>query len=117
MRGLIAALIAGLAEGLEAGHSEGLAVGLVAGLVVGALVGLVVVTSSAWAKFTIARMWLALRGQLPWQLMPFLAEAHHRGVLRQAGGTYQFRHHRIQLRLIAQSTRPSEQQPKWSVVR
>jgi NACHT domain len=117
IRGLIATLIAGLAEGLEAGHSEGFVVGLVAGLIVGALVGLVVVTSSAWARFTIARMWLALRGRLPWRLMPFLAEAHHRGVLRQAGGTYQFRHHRIQLRLIAQLTRPLEEQPKRSIVR
>ncbi|MFC5103265.1 hypothetical protein [Kibdelosporangium philippinense] len=40
-------------------------------------------------------MWLALRGHLPWRLIPFLEDAHQRGVLRQNGGVYQFRHARL----------------------
>jgi hypothetical protein len=44
--------------------------------------------------------WLALRGRLPWRLMRFLADAHvHRGVLRQAGAFYQFRHAELQRHL------------------
>ncbi len=43
-----------------------------------------------------ARIWLALGGRLPWRTMTFLADASHRGVLRQAGATYQFRHVRLQ---------------------
>lgn len=42
---------------------------------------------------------LALRGRLPWRTMTFLRDAHHRGVLRQAGAVYQFRHARLQERL------------------
>ena len=40
---------------------------------------------------------------LPWPLMAFLADAHQRGVLRQTGATYQFRHLEPQRRL---ATRP-----------
>jgi NACHT domain len=43
-----------------------------------------------------ARLWLALRGRLPWRTMTFLADASRRGVLRQAGAIYQFRHARLQ---------------------
>ena len=39
------------------------------------------------------------RNRLPWQLMAFLADAHQRGVLRQAGAVYQFRHIELQHRL------------------
>jgi len=47
--------------------------------------------------FFTARTWLALRGRLPRQLMTFLADAHaHRGVLRQVGAVYQFRHIELQ---------------------
>jgi hypothetical protein len=36
---------------------------------------------------------------LPWRLMAFLADAHRRGVLRQVGSVYQFRHIELQRRL------------------
>ena len=49
--------------------------------------------------YEIARIWLALRHRLPLQLMGFLADAHRRGVLRQAGAVYQFRHIELQHRL------------------
>jgi hypothetical protein len=37
--------------------------------------------------------------QLPRSLMSFLADAHERGVLRQAGAVYQFRRIELQHRL------------------
>ncbi|MFH8614816.1 NACHT domain-containing protein [Streptomyces sp. NPDC017979] len=51
---------------------------------------------SAWGHFTLARYYLMLRHRLPRDLMAFLADAHQRGVLRQAGAVYQFRHIEIQ---------------------
>ncbi|WP_198536212.1 NACHT domain-containing protein [Pseudofrankia saprophytica] len=48
---------------------------------------------ACWGTFAIARAWLAIRGELPWDLMGFLTDAHEqRGVLRQAGAHYQYRH-------------------------
>jgi hypothetical protein len=37
--------------------------------------------------------------------MEFLADAHRRGVLRQVGGVYQFRHARLHERLLAHASR------------
>ncbi|MDR6321374.1 hypothetical protein [Actinoplanes couchii] len=66
------------------------------------LIGTVAVTSmviffagSAWFTYVVVRAWLAVRGRLPWGLMPFLAEAARRGVLRRNGAVYQFRHERL----------------------
>jgi hypothetical protein len=53
----------------------------------------------AWPLYTLDRGRLALRHRLPWSLMSFLDDAHHRGVLRQAGAIYQFRHIELQNRL------------------
>ncbi|WP_199854717.1 NACHT domain-containing protein [Streptomyces dioscori] len=54
---------------------------------------------SAWGRFLVARGWLAVTGQLPWRLMAFLDEAHRRGVLRQSGAGFEFRHLRLQAQL------------------
>ncbi|WP_419666989.1 NACHT domain-containing protein [Streptomyces sp. 2-1] len=51
---------------------------------------------SAWGRLGTARIWLALTGRAPWRLMGFLDEAHRRGVLRQSGAHYEFRHLRLQ---------------------
>jgi hypothetical protein len=59
----------------------------------------------AWPQWLIARSWLALRGHLPFRLMAFLDDAHERGVLRQAGPFYQFRHIELQHHLGARSRR------------
>lgn len=56
---------------------------------------------SAWGPWLIARFWLPLTGRLPWAVIAFLTDAHRRGVLRQAGGSYQFRHARLQDHLAA----------------
>ncbi|MBY6306460.1 NACHT domain-containing protein [Streptomyces clavuligerus] len=61
---------------------------------------------TAWGRFTTMRAWLALTGKLPWRLMAFLADAHERGVLRQAGAVYQFRHARLQERLAEMPVSP-----------
>jgi NACHT domain len=52
---------------------------------------------NAWGQWLVlARLWLPLRGRLPWALMAFLEDAHRRGALRQAGAVYQLRHARLQ---------------------
>jgi hypothetical protein len=71
-----------------------------AGLIAGALgwfVAMVLGSSalSAWLTYTVVRLWFAARGWLPWRLMPFLADAARRGVLRRNGAVYQFRHERL----------------------
>jgi hypothetical protein len=57
---------------------------------------------ASWGSFTLARWWLASSGHLPWRLMSFLHDAHqNRGVLRQIGPSYEFRHIELQRRLSA----------------
>lgn len=81
-------------------------IGTIAAATMWILIGMV------WGPWLIARTWLALRGKLPWAVMTFLADAHRRGVLRQAGGVYQFRHARLQHHLAADHTRtPSTTAP------
>jgi hypothetical protein len=60
---------------------------------------LLVFTSTAWGRFLLARTYFALTGRLPFRLMTFLREAHLRGVLRQSGSVYQFRHLKLRDRL------------------
>jgi hypothetical protein len=87
------------------GLTLGLGMALCSGLTIGAGFGLVVSGfGSAWPLWLIARGWLALHGRLPWPLMGFLADAHQRGVLRQVGAVYQFRHINIQHRLATRHT-------------
>ncbi|MFF0449780.1 NACHT domain-containing protein [Streptomyces sp. NPDC004609] len=62
---------------------------------------LLVLLTRAWPRFVVLRMILAVRGQLPWRLMRFLADARERELLRQSGGAYQFRHIRLQEALAA----------------
>ncbi|GGM14369.1 hypothetical protein GCM10010129_68220 [Streptomyces fumigatiscleroticus] len=74
-----------------------------------ALAGLLVygMSRSAWSAFAMARVWPWLTGRLPWRLLDFLEDAHRRGILRQSGAFYQFRHARLQERLVARSGRPA----------
>jgi len=97
--------LAALSRGVARGCVIGIAVGLMAGAVAGVGFGLGVIVVSvaytSWGRFAVARIWLALSGRLPWRLMAFLDDAHRRGVLRQVGGVYQFRHATLQDRLRA----------------
>lgn len=85
---------------------------LSASLFVGALLGsaaaVVVLFGSGapWLAYTAARLWLALRGRLPWRLSRFLRRAHTAGVLRQAGPAYQIRHDLLS-RYLADRYRPT----------
>lgn len=98
-----------LVPGLGSGFFEGLARGPLRGLEVGTVFGLEAafgaglgygLSLTAWGQWVaLARMWLPLRGLLPWALIAFLDDAHRRGVLRQDGAVYQFRHARVQAHL------------------
>lgn len=70
-------------------------------LVLGPVIGLVIGTClTAWGQWLVfARIWLPLTGRLPWSLAAFLDDACRRGVLRQVGAVYQFRHARLQTHL------------------
>jgi TPR repeat protein len=96
MVGYLAALPGRLVPaGYRVGLTAGLTVVLAFGLT-GLAWGLWPWLGGAWGQFTIVRVWLAVRGQLPWRLMAVLDDAHRRGVLRQAGAVYQFRHAELQ---------------------
>jgi hypothetical protein len=94
-------LLCGLAGWLVVGRADGLAVGLTIGLTFGLAAGLVAgLQQTPWGMFVLARAWLARRNRVPAELMAFLADAHEkRGVLRQVGAVYQFRHLELQRRL------------------
>lgn len=51
---------------------------------------------SAWGQFCLARVVSAVADGMPLRMMSALDEAHARGVLRRAGGVYQFRHNLVQ---------------------
>lgn len=91
--GAATGLACATAFGVRAGLTAGIAAGLTAGLTISGF-------QSASPRFAIARSWLALRNRLPWRLMTFLTDAHRRGVLRQSGAVYQFRHAELQRRIV-----------------
>ncbi|WP_051833036.1 NACHT domain-containing protein [Streptomyces sp. NRRL S-646] len=95
----------------------GCGIGFWSGLVLGVAAAL---HRTAWGDFALSRLYLAARrqGVLPRDLMTFLTDAHQaRGVLRQVGPIYQFRHIDLQRRLarhaeappiLAPATRPED---------
>lgn len=98
--GGVTGAVIGVAFGLASSAGLGLAVGGWAAIAIaGMALAAASITLKAWPTYEIARVWLALRHRLPWPLMTFLADAHRRGVLRQAGAVYQFRHIELQHRL------------------
>jgi hypothetical protein len=82
--GVAAGIAFGLMMGARVRLVAGTAVGIAAGPVIGLMFG---PDPTRWMSYTFARGWLAFRGQLPWPLMAFLADAHQRGILRQARPT------------------------------
>jgi hypothetical protein len=92
--GIGAVLAGGLAGWLVFGFVVGPALGLALALVFMDVAGL-------WLSFLVALAMLARRSKLPVKLMRFLDDAYRRGVLRQAGAIYQFRHARLQEHLAA----------------
>ena len=97
---LAVGLVIGLGYGITIGLVNGFVLGLSSGLAAGLAVGLGVGTLTAWGRWVLlARIWLPLTGRLPWAVNAFLDDAYQRGVLRQAGAVYQFRHARLRDRL------------------
>lgn len=56
-------------------------------------------TSTAWGQFAFARLYLTVTRRFPFALLALLDEARDRGVLRQNGAAYLFRHERLQTQL------------------
>lgn len=74
--------------------------GLAAGAANGSGVGF---GMNAWGHWLLlSRFWSALTFRMPWGIHTFLREAHERGVIRQLGGVYQFRHIKLQEALALQ---------------
>ncbi|KJY20776.1 NACHT domain-containing protein [Streptomyces virginiae] len=106
--GLATALATGSLVGITVGAAEGypfsLLFAVLSALAAGAIAGLATgLASSSWAPYAAAASLLALRGHAPWHFRAFLADAHRRGVLRQAGTAYQFRHRELQRHLAGRS--------------
>jgi hypothetical protein len=106
MGGLTFGIVFGLAVSLSVGLLFGLLFGSVAGMADGLLFGITVALGyglhTAWGGYVVAHAYLAARGRLPWKFMAFLSDARDRGVLRQVGGVYQFRHARLRDQLAAE---------------
>jgi hypothetical protein len=88
------------------GHSNGLVPSTLIGITNFIVPGIgFALIQATWGKYFVARCLLAASGRLPWRLTSFLQDAAvNRGVLRQFGAVYQFRHVELQRRL-AVSTR------------
>ncbi|WP_171163774.1 NACHT domain-containing protein [Streptomyces sp. I05A-00742] len=90
----------------------------VAGLLHGGLWGSVLaLTAHSWPHYTLARLLLAARDELPWRLQAFLADAHRLGILRQVGPVYQFRHARLQHHLATRPALPTPRTDRTDPVR
>ncbi|MFJ1647085.1 helix-turn-helix domain-containing protein [Streptomyces sp. NPDC088258] len=91
---LIVHLFQGSLEPAAWGVSEGLSAGAVYGFAGSLTYALLFTAWGQWVVFS--RVWLPLTGKLPWDTDAFLDDAYNRGVLRQVGAVYQFRHIRLQ---------------------
>jgi hypothetical protein len=86
-------------HGLITGLEFGVALGLLLGIAFVTILGLIAVFAVKWPHFELARVCLALQRRVPWSLLSFLDDAHKRGILRQVGAVYEFRHIELQHRL------------------
>jgi hypothetical protein len=104
----LVALVGGTAFGVGAGLGVRPEVGVAGALAVGLTAASL---QASWLPFVITCMWCAATGRLPGLVMPFLARAHSRDILRQVGGVYEFRHVELQRRLAREyfSNHPPQQ--------
>ncbi|BCB77987.1 hypothetical protein GCM10022251_37090 [Phytohabitans flavus] len=86
---------------VEAGFYGGLAVCAVV------LLG----SGSAWVSYATAQLWLGAARRLPRHTIAFLEDAHGRGLLRQVGMFYQFRHDKVE-QYLAPDQEPSTVPPE-----
>ena len=87
-------------------HSVG--TGIAFGVAFGGGIAMTTFASRSWGSFTVCRLILAVRGDLPWSLMAFLKDAHRRYVMRQEGVIYKFRHQELQSQLADERSRQGE---------
>ena len=105
---VVVALLQGLVGPLSWPLPDGIIVGVVGGVSIALSYAL---AFTAWGQWIVlSRVTLPLAGRLPWALTRFLDDAYQRGVLRQAGAVYQFRHARLQSHL-SQAGQPSATGP------
>ncbi|MGB3444682.1 MAG: TIR domain-containing protein [Actinophytocola sp.] len=99
--GIAGLILGGVSTGLGSvggGVLNGIVIAVVGGI--GGGLGYVV-SLTAWGQWIVlARVWLPLTRRLPWRTHAFLADAHERGILRQAGAVYRFSHARLQDHLV-----------------
>lgn len=69
--------------------------------------------TSAWFFWVVlVRGWLPLTGRLPWRVQSFLDDVYRRGVFRQTGAVYQFRHAALQDRFTTDPATPESAPPQ-----
>ena len=99
--GLVGGSIVALLVGGFVGANQSLLTGLLSAIQIAFPCGLILAFLRAgWPSYQVTRIWLAVCRRVPWSLMGFLVDAHRRGILRQAGAVYQFRHIELQHRLV-----------------
>ncbi|MFC9626273.1 NACHT domain-containing protein [Streptomyces sp. NPDC056930] len=102
-------LVLGLGYGTAVTHLNGFALGLPSGIGAGLAAAVGVGTLTAWGRWVVlVRLWLPLSRRLPWRVNAFLDDARARGVLRQAGAVYQFRHARLRDHLAEAHRQPEQ---------
>jgi hypothetical protein len=72
---------------------------LLAAAALGVMITAVALALTPWGRFAVSRLYLAAIGHTPFRWVKFLEDAHSRGVLRQTGAAYQFRHNQLLLQL------------------
>ncbi|MGW1976854.1 NACHT domain-containing protein [Streptomyces sp. NPDC001889] len=87
----------------ETGAYDSLPRVLAATVLLGTVFSVLMLLHRAWTKFALLRVFLAAGGKVPWNFVRFLSDARDRQLLRQSGGTYQFRHIHLQERLAGRS--------------
>lgn len=102
--GMVFGTFGGILAGVIAGITSGVIAGIVAGVIAWVVAGASGITLTPWGSYQLGRTSLAMERRLPRKLIGFLEDAHRRGVLRQAGAFYQFRHIELQHRLANRGT-------------
>lgn len=97
--------------GLVFSRASEVSTAITASVSIGVAVGIAVYLTRASGAFAAGRLWLAARRHLPLRTMRFLDDAHRRGLLRQVGPVYQFRHARLAERLAAHHSRTRDPAP------
>ncbi len=104
VQGCLIGFAAGLLAATAAWTALPASIALTIGAAFGVSSGLVwSIVGSAWGRFALVRLYWWSTGRLPLRLMTFLADAHRRGILRQVGATYQFRHELLQAHLAGRA--------------